>query len=311
MNIDKAKTHSLTLKDIKEEEIKNILNDYSLLSKFNIPTMVTIINNYCNDDEKIKYLRNEQFIKEIPSYLLELIFTNMQFESVFNMLQNKEILNKINNLDVYIDNTYPGLVTSYLNSESLVKKTSSIMLSKPLNTLKQNEINDFINKKYIKNKLSNKNLIDLAINNNIILNETDKLSQEELEYYIDNILQKTKNIDIINNNTIAKRIFNLNDNTLNKINFDEVKYLYEAINTKSVITIQDNPHTIKSYKAILSLYLVYGFKDAKKLINEELINLELSPLRAIAPPAVKAAQFVNVQLITVALSPIHAIDPPR
>ena len=254
---------------IKDKEIKKVLNDNNLLFNYELPSMVMIINNYFNDQQKMSILRNERFINMVNTLLLEQILTNMHFESVFNMLQNKNILDKINNLDVCVINPYPKLVISYLNSKSLISKTSSNMIYKLLLNLDNTDVENYLSKKYILDKIDNIKLVELAINKDIDIN-TSKLNNNELEKYIDNKLLKTKNIDYINNKDITKRLFNLTNDTLKRINFDEVKYLYESINTKSIITIQDNNCSIRNYKGVLSLYLIFGFDHAKKIANKEL-----------------------------------------
>ena len=38
----------MNIKNIDEDTIKELLNNYDLLSKYDMSTIVTIINNYCN-----------------------------------------------------------------------------------------------------------------------------------------------------------------------------------------------------------------------------------------------------------------------
>lgn len=246
--------------------VNDLIKNYSLID--DMSSFVTIINNTFNEEQKINILRNETFIKDITPELLELILSNMKFESVFNMLQNKKILEKINNINVNINETYKGLIISYLNSDSLIKKTSSIMLTKLLLKLDKEEINNYLSNIKIKEKLNNDDIIYIATNKNIILDNINKLNNDELYLYINNMLFKNKNIDIINNKDSVKKLFNINNKVLNKINFSEVKYLYETINTKSIITIQDNTYNVNNYKGILSLYLFYGFDNAKRIANQ-------------------------------------------
>ena len=80
-----------SVKQLSKDQLLNI----NILKKFNFETIVTIINNYYTEEDKIALLRSDDFIEYIPDYTLEMILNNMFFNSVFNMLQNKRIFNKI------------------------------------------------------------------------------------------------------------------------------------------------------------------------------------------------------------------------
>ena len=256
---------------------KQIISNYNYLKKFNKEDIVTIINNYFFEEDKVNILRNKEFINNIDSYYLETILNNMKFISVFNMLQNEELLNKIDNISLNIKDIDSILAKGYLESINLINKTSSSMITNLINMLNKKETKEILNKEYIINKLNINDLIDIVINKKINLNEVydiDLIDDDKIKYYIDQYLNNTLNIDIINNKKIVKKVFKLDNEILNKINFEEVKYLFETINSKSNITIQETNYSIMSYQKILASYLLFGINKTKEIMNKG--NNELS-----------------------------------
>lgn len=271
--------YSLTINYLKgknKEDINALIKDYNLLKKFKLEDIMTIINNYYDEDDKVKILRNEEFINIITSDYLELLLSNMKFISVFNMLQNITILNKVNSINVDIPNNDLNLITGYLDFNKLVLKTKSIMICNMLLKLNPEVLKEYLVKDYILTRLTKKEIMKIVLANNLKIGtylNLDNLNNNELIDYYNAYLEQYKNIDQINNGKMVKRLLGLTDELIAKIDFDEVKYLYEYISSRSTITIQNNNHSVKSYKAIVVAYLLLGLKGTKKIMADGNKNL--------------------------------------
>ena len=270
MTVSKINTQ---LNNINDLDIHNFDN----LKKFPKDIMLTIINNYYTEEEKITLLRNKEFIETTPPLFLELMLNNMNFIAVFNMLQNENIASKISYLDLSIHSRDYFLIPSYLESEKLIQKVNHRMLKNMLINLEKEDVINYLAKEYILKKLTNKDLIEISIKKDINLvneiNLINTLNKNELIKYINGIWHKKIDYTFLNNKYVQETLFNYTD-----FNLEEVIYLYELINTKSVLTIQKNPHTISSFKAVISAYLLLGIEGTKELINtgNSKINIDIA-----------------------------------
>lgn len=282
-DFQKSKNFSLDYSSTSQIPKDKLLN-YNNLIKFNPEAIVTIINNYYTEEEKITLLRDNTFVELIPSYTLEMIINSMFFNSVFNMLQNKTIYNKIKTIDVNISHKDYYLIPGYLDTTNLVNKSSHLMLFNLLSVLDSSANKKYLSYDYIINKLTNHELITLASTNNIdILNLliSRKVNDYELENYINKMWSKKLDYSLLKSNYVKEHILKLSKYQIAKIDFNDVIYLFDFLNTHSVISIQETPHTIESFKSILSCYYVLGMKNTLSFIEEgnkktslnEIINL--------------------------------------
>ena len=263
-----------------------ILNNYELLSKFKLDNIVIIVNNYFTEEEKISLLRREDFIRVINPELLEIILNNLSFKGVFNMLQNKEILNKVHALNVIIDSNEKIFITGYLDSPSLVLKANHLMIKEMLTYINdKEEALKYLKKPYINRKLTSKEIIDILIKQHLKITEIiklddfkNKLSTEDMVSYVNLYWLEDFDLSILKNEELFKKIFNLNDEDMLRINIEEVNYLVELINTRSILSIQKAPHDVLMYRAIIASYLLLGVNGTKELMEKGNKNLSLKKI---------------------------------
>ena len=252
--INSIENFSLDYSPNNKLESQDYLN-YATLIQYNYESLVTIINNFYNEEDKITLLRNEEFINLIPSYTLEMILNNMFFNSVFNMLQNKNIYDKINCIDVNISPKDYLLIPGYLDSENLINKTSHLMLTDLLLNIGTSSIKEYLNKPYIINKLNNEELILIAGTNNInIMNIliTRNTNEYEMTQYINKMWEKRIDYILINNDYVKSNILKLSNEQIKDIDFNEVFYLFDRLKTYGVITVQESPITINTLKSVIA-----------------------------------------------------------
>jgi hypothetical protein len=245
--LDNVDNFSLDYSQIVDPD--DLLN-YQNLIKFNPEAIGTIINNYYSEENKITLLRNEEFISIIPDYVLEMILNNMFFNSVFNMLQNKNIYDKITSIDVNISPKDYFLIPGYLDSENLIDKTSHLMLADLLLNVDKIAVKEYLNKPYIFNKLTNNELITIASSNNINILElliTRNINNYDLITYINKMWQNKLDYSLIDNDYVKRNILKLSDKQIESIDFNDIYYLFDRLNTYSVIAIQETPITINTF----------------------------------------------------------------
>ena len=136
----------------------------------------------------VDYLRNDDFVNDMSSYAIELLLNKLSFRSSFNMLQKKNILDKINHLNISVDNKDIVFIKGFLDSPSLIIKCDHSMVYNMLNLLSSDDILYYIVLPYITNNLSNNEIITLFLDKDISINEL--VNSDEL-------LSKLKNSDII------------------------------------------------------------------------------------------------------------------
>lgn len=280
--LDNVDNFSLDYSQIVDPD--DLLN-YQNLIKFNPEAIGTIINNYYSEENKITLLRNEEFISVIPDYILEMILNNMFFNSVFNMLQNKDIYDKITSIDVNISPKDYFLIPGYLDSENLIDKTSHLMLTDLLLNVDKIAVKEYLNKPYIFNKLTNNELITIASSNNINILElliTRNINDYDLITYINKMWQNKLDYSLIDNDYVKRNILKLSDKQIDSIDFNDIYYLFDRLNTYSVIAIQETPITINTFKSVLSSYLVLGLKDCLKFAETGSKNILMADVKKMA-----------------------------
>ena len=150
---------------INEELQDKIFNTYTLFNRFIDTIMIEAINHRFEEEDIVNILRNDTFITDTSAYGIELLLNKLSFKSAFNMLQRKIIFNKINNLHVNVDEKDAIFFKGFLDSPVLVNKSEHNMIFEMLNILDKDDVLYYITLPYVMNKLSNYEIINLALNN--------------------------------------------------------------------------------------------------------------------------------------------------
>lgn len=275
-NLKKCSKHSIGVYPFEYMDVEiqdKIFNTYPLFNKFIDTIMIEAINNRFNEDDIVNILRNDTFIDDTSAYGIELLLNKLSFKSAFNMLQRKNIFNKINNLHVVVDEKDSIFFKGFLDSPILVSKSEHNMIFEMLKLLTKEDVLYYITLPYIIKKLSNYEIITLAVSKEIKVHELveceeliNELNTTDIISYIDSCLEKTTSLDMFKNKIVCKEVFNLSDEQFDKINFDEVNYLFETVRMKSLLSKQDSKVTVLSYKSILACYLLLGLDGTLKLV---------------------------------------------
>ena len=226
-----------------------------------------------NKDEIINLLRNQEFIAQINSKDLEKIINQLDFKSLFNIIQNNSILDKINSIKTNISDKDSVFFPNFLDSITLVNKSNSHMIYDMLYYLSNTKILYYLAYPYIRKKLSDNEVVELLYVKEIPfsnISDNDELfnsiSPSLLINYINELWKEKPDSKIITKRVI-KKIFDINDEILDSINLEEINYLFETIKTKNILSIQETSVTISSYKALLISYLIFGLKMTLDIIN--------------------------------------------
>lgn len=276
-NLKKCDKNSITcypFEFLSTQNKNNIFNNYGLFNRFENNIIIEAIMNEFSLDDKINILRNNNFINEMEAYSIELILNNLDFKTVFNMIQNKTIFNKINNINVHINKKDSILIRGYLDSPEIINKTNHNMIYNLLGELSSDIIIHYFSMPYIVNKLTNEEIINLAINYNLNVNTLleikdieDRLSNDELIKYINNRWEYNYDISIFNNKHLIQKLFNIDNSTLDSSDLNEVNYLFETIKNKDFLTLQNAIPTVSQYSAVLASYITFGIKKTLDIIN--------------------------------------------
>ena len=288
-NLARCSKHSITINpffDLSYERISDILNDYNIFNRFVDTIMVEIINDHYSEDDILNSLRDDEFVKDMSPYALELLLNKLSFKSSFNMLQRQIIFNKINNLNVKVVEKDKLFFKGFLDSPVLIYKSEHNMIYEMLNMLTKEDVIYYITLPYINNSISNYEIVNLINKFEIDIVEIvdckelfNKLNTTDLINIIDKTFEKNPNLNLFKDAKISKILFNLNDEVLSHINFDEVNYLYENIRMKSLLSKRESKTTILSYKAVMSCYLALGLDSALQLVNDGNKNITLDQVK--------------------------------
>lgn len=244
----------------------------NFLKEKNYKELIEHINNL-SEDEKIDLLRNTEFINNIPSQVLSNMLNNMNFISVFNMLQNKLIFAKANDLNIKFSPKDNIFFKDLLSNNDIIKKLNHTMLKNMLLNLKKDEVTNYLSEYSINNKLTNDDIIDITTTKKIDiakeLNIIERFNKEELIKYINNYWKNSLNYNLLDNDYTKKTIFKYID-----INFEEVIYLYDYLSTKNNQNIKDTTNNFCSFNACLVLNEIFGVKKAIELINNNKFDLD-------------------------------------
>lgn len=249
----------------------NISHFYDSLKDLSDDDIILFINNYFNEEEKIRILRNKEFINRMSSNHLTQMLNGMNFISVFNMIQNKDILDKVEELNVRLTPKDKLFFEEYLYNEHLINKINHSMLKNMLININKDDTIKHLNNSYIINKLTNEDIISIAAIKKIDLtnynNIINKLSKNDIANYIDYYFKT---------NGFNKSLLNNVKNLIFDFDFDseEVFYLYDLLTTKSNHMVKESHHSLSSFKAVLSLYKTFGFDESTKYINNSNYGLD-------------------------------------
>lgn len=227
-----------------------------------------------NKDEVLNLLRNQDFITNISCEELEEIINNLDFKSLFNIIQNKSILDKIDFFRTNILEKDKVFFPNFLDTPTLVNKASYIMIYDMLNFLNSTQVLYYLICPYIREKLTNKEVTSLIYNKKISLKD---ISEND---YLFNSIPSDLFISLVNkiwlnfpittfiSKKILKKLYNFSDNFLESIDLDEIAYLFETIKTKDNLIGQKSIVTVSSYKALIISYKLLGIKRTLEIIEE-------------------------------------------
>lgn len=256
-------------KNIPDE--KDIIHNYDYLKSFDEEVIITIILKYFSEDEKKDILRNKDFINNMSSSTLNKIINSMSFISAFNMLQNMELVDKINDINIKLTSKDTLFIKEFLNS-NLVNKSNHKMLKNMLITMLKEDVIRNLNNKDIVSKLEINDLIELSTLKHIdLVNDIyliELLDKNDLENYINDYFINIVNYDLINNSYVKKTLFN------EDIDLDEVIYLYDYLTTKTNHNIKDCKHSINKFINVYNEYKKLGLDKMIKKINDNNLSLD-------------------------------------
>lgn len=288
-SLKKCTKHSISIypfNDLDEETKKHIFDVYTLFNKFIDTIMIEAINNNFSEDDIVNILRNDTFIADTSSYAIELLINKISFKSAFNMLQRKSILDKISNLNVKVNEKDSVFVKGFLDSPVLIMKSDHNMIYEMLSLLNKEDVLYYLALPYIVNELSNYELINICIDKDItidtIINSeilSTKLNVTDYVTYLDYFFNKDLDLNVFKDTKLSSKLFNLDEDEIKSINFDEVNYLFETIRMKSVLSKQDTPITLLSYKSVLIAYLVFGLNETLELVNNGNSSIKLDDIK--------------------------------
>ena len=277
--INDSKDHSLIIYPFYEknyENFKDIIKDYTYLQKFSYEIIEMVINSYYSSYEKVDLLRNKEIILDLPATTLTNILNTLNLRTVLNLIQNKDLLKKVDNLNCSVEKLDKSLIAVLLDEPMIVEKSSEELVFTSLSMLSDTLIRKYLSYPYIKEKLSLNSFLSLASNAKIKVNDLvykyEINTYEEnislwVKDYINQIFKNNPSFSFINSALELQLIFNLDNETLKKINISEFRYLYEMITTKGNLKNGNVEVTYAHIKALLTCYLMLGFEKSTRLIN--------------------------------------------
>lgn len=277
-NLLKCSKHSIDINPFSNLSVNirnEIFNNYNLFNKFLDTIMIEAINESFVEDDIVNLLRNDTFVFDMSSFAIELMLNKLSFKASFNMLQRKNILAKVNHLNVEITLKDTIFIKGFLDSPILVNKSDHSMIFEMLKYLNDEEVLYYVTLPYLINKLSNYEIINICLlkkinifdflSNKVII---DSLVKNDIINFVNEYWKSNLDLSIFNDKNLCKLILNIDDKTLKQINFEEVNYLYETIRTKGVLSKQEAIPTISNYKCVLASYLTLGLERTILLVTE-------------------------------------------
>jgi len=261
--------HTIYLYPFNElkEYIDIFKNDYNYLNKLSYSNIVFFINTKFNEEEKITLLRNNNFINDTPTNYLNIILSNMRFSYVFNMLQRKDILDKVSNIKLNITSIDTPLIKGYLDIPKLINITSKSSIKDLFKYIDKEDTIKYISYPYIYTKLNKKDIIDILVDKHInIFKSIDKFITYLDKYYlIEYINRYIKDDDsILYEDYVIKNILEYKGN----IDIDSIHYLIDKIKVRNNNLIIKDYLNIDSFKSIIVGLNILGFININNLIDK-------------------------------------------
>ena len=277
-NLSRCIKHSLDIYPFEKISQKNkeyIFNNYNLFNRFIDTIMIEAISNNYEEEDILNFLRNPVFLKDQSSYAIELLLNKLSFKSTFNMLQSKDILDSINNLNVSINSNDKVFIKGFLDSPSWIDKIDHYMLYEMLTYLDKEDVIYYIVTPYVANHMTSSEIVEIADLMNITLDELlsskvlkEKLTKDDYITYIDKMWLKKVDLTIFNNKDLVNKLFDLPYEEIDKIDFNEVNYLFETIKMKSLLSKQISIYNVITYKSVLAAYLTFGLERTIQMVSE-------------------------------------------
>lgn len=288
-SLRKCPKHSLKIYPfaIISEDLRNVIfNTYTLFNRFIDSVVIEAINSFFAEDDIVNLLRNDNFVNDMSSYGIELMLNRLSFRSTFNMLQRKSVLDKIKHLNVTIYESDAVFIKSFLDSPMLVSKSNHEMIFEMAKCLNKNDIIYYLTLPYIVKRLSNYEIVRILSLKKMTIKEIlgienllNKLQASDLITLIDENFKNNIDLEIFKNKKLSKLLFNIDDETFEMINFDEVNYLFETICMKAMLSKQNKDDNFMSYKSVLISYMLLGLSETLKVVNNGNKNLSLDILK--------------------------------
>lgn len=252
--------------------IDNTNHSFDAIKNYNPEIIIDFINSNFSEEEKINILRNKEFISIIPQDLLVLMLNNMSLISVLNMLQNKEILNKVDNINIKLmpkDNIF---LLDCLNNKDLISKLNHNMIKNMLINIPKDKTIELLNQSYIATKLNMDDIINIALNKKIDLvneyNVIEGLSKRNVINYINDYWKTSIKYSLLNNDYIKKILFNDS-----KLNLDEATYIFDYLITQSNHNAIEITKDLSAFKSCVAFSKIFGIQKCLALIYNNSLNL--------------------------------------
>ncbi len=288
-NLKKCPKHSISvnpLSNVSEELKKEILNNYAIFNRFVDTIMIEIISDNYEEDDILNILRNDEFIKDMSPYAIELLLNKLSFKSSFNMLQRSIIFKKINNLNVKVSEKDRIFFKGFLDSPILLYKSEHSMIFDMLNMMEKEDILYYLPLPYINKHISNYEIVSLIKNKDVDVIDVidsvellDKLNTTDIISIIDKSFEKNPDLKIFKDQKLCKLLFGIDDETFNRLNIDEVNYLFENIRMKSLLSKRESKPTILSYKAVIACYLLFGLEETLRIVTDGNTSITLDQVK--------------------------------
>lgn len=258
-----------------------------LFCKFREDIAVNIICEYYEND-LVDLLRNDNFVNYVSSELLTKLVNNLHFKSIFNLLQNDLIYNKSSLLSFNIGIEDRALVVGFLDSIKLCQKLNKDMFIKLLTGLEKDEVIKYLTKPYILNNLDDEDLVNILVIKNIKLYTLlpnnliqGRLSKKLVIDYINKMWEINVDLDLIKNKCLLETALDLSDEEYNRINFDDVFYLFMTIYNKEKLALNISKVSFWSFKSVLTTYILLGLNNAVKIIFDGVKSISWEELQEV------------------------------
>ena len=291
LTIEINKVNNNTLNIYPEDIFSNdtFTKNPRLLLKYKKYIILKIINSLF-EDEVIEILRNKEFIEEIDKTTLEIILSTQSLKTIFNFLQNESIYNKIENITFNITNQENTLIEGFIDSLKLTKKINANMYYKLIQKLPTSKILEYLNKPYIINNLTEEQLLNIVLINNIKINQ---LTITPSNTFIINYINSMWEINFDPSLITPKIILDIFNMKITNKELEEVNYLFTTIKNKENLTLNFSKITLLSYKAVILAYKSFGIQKTLEILFESTSFLTFTKVIS------KQKEYINNSIINI------------